>query len=207
VRKEDRGRYEDVFRPLSSSTAGPQYHDGHMRIRTLLRVVLPAVLCVQLAASSALAQDAIGSVPAARATIQQVAFITGRWAGMLGDRHFEQHWMAPLGPSMVAAYRNLQGGKPMLYELLAIEEQEGGLVLRIKHFAPGPGLASREAQGEAAEHRLVKVQGEVAVFESTGANATRITFSKPSNDELSIVVERTRDGQPVKTVFAYKQVK
>jgi hypothetical protein len=178
-----------------------------MRIRTLLRVVLPAVLCAQLAASSALAQDAIGSAPVATATIQQVAFITGRWAGMLGDRHIEQHWMAPLGPSMVAAYRNLQGEKPMLYELLAIEEQAGGLVLRIKHFAPGPGLASREAQGEAAEHRLVKVQGEVAVFESTGANATRITFSKPSNDELSIVVERTRDGQPVKTVFAYKQVK
>ena len=108
---------------------------------------------------------------------------------------------------MVAAYRNLQGDKPMLYELLAIEEQEGGLVLRIEHFAPGPGLASREAQHEAAEHRLVKVQGEVAVFESSGPNAVRVTFSKPSTDELSIVLERIRDGQPAKTVFLYTRVK
>ncbi|AMY08834.1 hypothetical protein LuPra_02040 [Luteitalea pratensis] len=178
-----------------------------MRFQTLLRVVLPAVLCTVVAASSSLAQDAIGTAPPAKATIQQVAFITGRWTGMLGDRHIEQHWMAPAGTSMVAAYRNLQGTKAMLYELLVIEEQEGGLVLRIKHFEPGPGLKSREPQGEAAEHRLVKVVGEVAVFESTGPNALRITFSKPSPDELSIVLDRMRDGQPVKTVFPYTRVK
>ena len=178
-----------------------------MRIPTLLRVVLPAVICAVVATSSSLAQDAIGTAPPATATIQQVAFITGRWTGMLGDRHIEQHWMAPAGTSMVAAYRNLQGTKAMLYELLVIEEQEGGLVLRIKHFEPGPGLKSREAQGEAAEHRLVKVAGEMAVFESTGPNAVRVTFSKPSQDELSIVLDRMRDGQPVKTVFPYTRVK
>ena len=169
--------------------------------------MLPAVLCSVVAASSVLAQDAIGTAPKATATIQQVAFITGRWSGTMGDRHVEQHWMAPVGSSMVAAYRNLQGTKPMLYEILVIEEQDGGLMLRIKHFAPGPGLASREAQGEAAEHRLVKVQGEVAVFESSGPNGARITFSKPAADQLSIAVERMRDGKPVKTVFPYTLVK
>jgi hypothetical protein len=178
-----------------------------MHIRPLSRVLLPAVLCTLLGSSSSFAQDAIGTAPPAKATITQVAWITGLWTGMLGDRHIEQHWMAPVGPSMVAAYRNLQGTKPMLYELLAIEEQDGGLVLRIKHFSPGPGLASREAQGEAAEHRLVKVQGEMAVFESTGTNAVRITFSKASPDALSIVVERMRDGQPSKTLFPYTRLK
>jgi hypothetical protein len=133
-----------------------------------------------------------------------VAFIAGQWYGKLGENLIEQHWMTPVGPSMVAAYRNLAGGtKPGLYEILAIEEQDGTLKLRIKHFAPGPGLASREAQGEAAEHTLVKVQGEMAVFESTGPNALRITFSKPSKDALNIVLDRVRDGKPTQTVFAY----
>lgn len=175
-----------------------------MRIRSLLRVALPAVLATMLAVPSASAQDAIGTAPPAQATIQQVAFIAGQWYGKLGENLIEQHWMTPVGPSMVAAYRNLAGGtKPGLYEILAIEEQDGTLKLRIKHFAPGPGLASREAQGEAAEHTLVKVQGEMAVFESTGPNALRITFSKPSKDALNIVLDRVRDGKPTQTVFAY----
>jgi hypothetical protein len=175
-----------------------------MRIRTVLRVALPAVLATMLAVPSASAQDAIGTAPPAQATIQQVAFIAGQWYGKLGENLIEQHWMTPVGPSMVAAYRNLAGGtKPGLYEILAIEEQDGTLKLRIKHFAPGPGLASREAQGEAAEHTLVKVQGEMAVFESTGPNALRITFSKPSKDALNIVLDRVRDGKPTQTVFAY----
>src|SRR6478752_6234451 len=98
-----------------------------MRIATLLRVLLPAVLCTVVAASSSIAQDSLGTAPPAKATIKDVAFITGRWAGMQGDRRIEQHWMAPAGTSMVAAHRNLQGTKPMLYELLVIEEQDGGL--------------------------------------------------------------------------------
>ncbi len=177
-----------------------------MHIRSLSRIVLPAVLCAALAAPS-FAQTPIGSAPAAKATIQQVAFIAGAWTGTLGDRTIEQHWMTPLGTSMIAMYRNVQGTEPKLYELLAIEQQGDGLVLRIKHFTPGTGLAGRQPQGEAIEHRLVKVEGQTAVFEGTGANPNRVTFTRKSADALDIVVERTRDGQVVSTVFPYTRVK
>lgn len=178
-----------------------------MHIRTFSRVVLPAVLCTVLAASSSLAQDsAIGTAPAAKATIQQVAFISGQWTGTLGDRHIEQHWMAPVGTSMVAAYRNVQGTEPKLYELLVIEQEGDGLMLRIKHFTPGPGLAGRQPQGESINHRLVKVEGQTAVFEGTGENPTRVTFSRKSANALDIIVGRARDGKIVDTVFAYRKV-
>lgn len=177
-----------------------------MHIRTLSRVVVPAVLCTLLAASSSFAQDsAIGTAPAAKATIQQVAFIAGQWTGTLGDRHIEQHWMTPIGTSMVAAYRNVQGTEPKLYELLVIEQEAGGLVLRIKHFAPGQGLAGRQPQGESVNHRLVKVEGQTAVFEGTGENPARVTFTRKSADALDIVVSRLRDGKIVDTVFAYRK--
>src|SRR5262245_23130415 len=96
------------------------YHDADMRTRTLPRTLLPAVPCTLVAASSSLAQESIGTAPAAKATIQQVAFIAGQWTGTLGDRHIEQHRMTPVGTSMVAAYRNVQGTEPKLYELLVI---------------------------------------------------------------------------------------
>lgn len=178
-----------------------------MTIRTLSRVVLPAVLSTLLAASPSHAQDAaIGTAPAATATIQQVAFIAGQWTGTLGDRHIEQHWMAPVGTSMVAAYRNVQGNDPKLYELLVIEQEGTGLVLRIKHFNPGPGLAGRQPQGESVNHRLVKVSGQTAVFEGTGENPARVTFTRKGPDALDIIVGRLRDGKIAETVFAYKQV-
>lgn len=178
-----------------------------MQIRTLSRLVLPAVLCTALAASSFAQEPAIGTAPAAKATIQQVAFIAGQWTGTLGDRHIEQHWMTPVGTSMVAAYRNVQGTDPKLYELLVIEQEGDGLVLRIKHFNPGPGLAGRQPQGESVNHRLVKVDGQTAVFEGTGENPTRVTFTRKGPDALDIVVARARDGKIAETVFPYKLVK
>jgi hypothetical protein len=183
------------------------YHGADMRTRTSLRTLLPAVLCTFVAASSSLAQDSIGSAPPAKATIQQVAFIAGQWTGTLGDRHIEQHWMTPFGTSMVAAYRNVQGTEPKLYELLVIEQEGDGLVLRIKHFAPGAGLAGRQPQGESVNHRLVKVDGQTAVFEGTGENPARVTFTRKGPGALDIVVTRMSNGKLADTVFAYTQVK
>lgn len=169
------------------------------------RFALPLALTLCAAAPSfaqTAAPAAIGSTPAASATIQQVAFIAGQWRGTMGDRIIEQHWMAPLGPSMIAMFRNVQGTNPQLYEILAIEQEGSGLMLRIKHFNPGPGLAGRQPQGEAIEHRLVKVEGQTAVFEGTGQNPNRVIF-KRTGDKLDIVIERLRDGQLTQTVFPY----
>jgi hypothetical protein len=178
-----------------------------MRIRTLSRLALPAVLCTLLAASSSFGQDTIGTAPPVKATVQQLAFIAGQWQGMLGDRHIEQHWMAPVGTSMVAAYRNVQGTEPKLYELLVIEQEGDALMLRIKHFTPGPGLAGRQPQGESINHRLVKLEGQTAVFEGTGENPTRVTFTRKAADALDIIVSRVRDGKIADTVFPYTRAK
>lgn len=176
------------------------------RIRSAASVALAALLSVPTFAQTSTGA-AIGSAPPASATIQHVAFIAGQWTGTLGDRHIEQHWMAPQGTSMIAAYRNLQGTEPKLYELLAIEQDGSGLVLRIKHFAPGAGLAGRQPQGESIDHRLVKVEAQTAIFEGTGANPNRVIFTRKGADALDITVERMRDGQLQRTVFAYTRVR
>ena len=145
--------------------------------------------------------------PPAKATIDQVAWISGAWNGTLGDRTIEQHWMAPLGGSMVAMYRSVRDNKPTLYELLAIETDGPGLVLRIKHFAPGAGLVGQEAKEESMNHTLVRIENRKAVFEaSTPTGPVRVTFSSPDPAALSIVVERQREGKPVSTDFNYKRI-
>src|SRR5688572_21205463 len=113
---------------------------------------------IALLATAAVAEaQGTGSPVPAKASVDQVAWISGAWSGTLGDRTIEQHWMTPLGTSMVGMYRSIRDNKVTLYELLAIEQDGEGLALRIKHFAPGAGLVSQEAKDESANHALVSI--------------------------------------------------
>ena len=156
----------------------------------------------------AFAQQETPAPPAARATVDQLAWVTGAWTGTLGERTIEQHWSAPLAGSIIAMYRSIRGGKPTLYELLAMENEGDGVVLRIKHFAPGPGLVSQEAKDESMNHTLVSLDGRTAVFVGgAAANPVRITFRSPDSATLNITVERQRDGKPASTEFKYTRIK
>ena len=176
-------------------------------IARFLMVVAAGIVGMTALASAqtAPAAGAIGSAPRAKATIAQVGFIAGPWGGMLGDRKIEQHWMTPAATSMVGMYRSIQNDKATLYELLAIEQEGDGLMLRIKHFVPGAGLAGREEKS--VDHALVRVEGRTAVFEGIGENPTRVTFTSPDPGSLTITVERMRDGKLVPTDFKYTRVK
>lgn len=147
------------------------------------------------------------AVTPTRATVQQLAWIAGAWSGTLGDRIIEQHWSAPSGNSMVAMYRSIRNDQAQLYELLAIEQEGDAVVLRIKHFAPGPGLVGREAKDESINHTLVRLDGRTATFQGTGVdNPARVSFSSPDAQTLTIVVERLREGVPASTEFKYTRL-
>lgn len=165
-----------------------------------------AVTCgVLLAAGPAVMHGQ--TTPPARATVDQLAWVAGAWTGTLNDRTIEQHWSAPRAGTIIAMYRSIRGAEPTLYELLAMENEGGGVVLRIKHFKPGPGLVGQEAQDESRNHTLVKIEERTAVFEGDDArNPVRITFSSPDRATLNITVERQRDGKPVSTQFNYTRI-
>jgi hypothetical protein len=189
-----------------------------MRVPRMLLAVACGVLMVvaslkaqpsaaQPPPSAATAPPAAQAPPPFKATVDQLAWVRGAWTGTLGERTVEQHWSAPLGGSIIAMYRSIQANRATLYELLAIEQEGEGVVLRIKHFAPGPGLVSREAKDESANNRLVSLDGRTAVFHGgDAANPVRITFNSPDSATLNIVSERQRDGKPVATEFKYKRI-
>jgi hypothetical protein len=164
------------------------------------------VLIALLAAAATAAAQGSGAPAPAKASVDQLAWISGAWSGTLGDRTIEQHWMTPLGTSMVGMYRSIRDNKATLYEILAIEQDGEGVALRIKHFAPGAGLVSQEAKDESANHALVALEPRKAVFAAaTATGPVRVTFSSPDSSSLTIVVERHREGKPVATEFKYKK--
>jgi hypothetical protein len=176
-----------------------------MRIQNTLPIVICGAL---LAGAAAHGQAPAAAAPPLKASVDQLGWVAGAWTGTLGERTIEQHWSAPRAGSIVAMYRSIQGNRATLYELLAIEQEGEGVVLRIKHFAPGPGLVSREAKDESADSRLVSLDGRKAVFEGgDAANPVRITFTSPDPSTLNIVTERRRDGKPASTEFKYTRIK
>jgi hypothetical protein len=174
-----------------------------------IRTILATALCGLAAMAAAVTVSAQAPAPAApvKATVEQLAWVAGAWTGKLGQRTVEQHWSAPLGGSIIAMYRSIQADKATLYELLAIEQEGENVVLRIKHFAPGPGLVSQEAKDESVNQTLVKLEDRLAVFEGgTPASPVRITFTSPDPSTLNITVARQRNGAPVSTEFKYTRI-
>jgi hypothetical protein len=165
------------------------------------------LLTAAVAAPAAGQQAAEVSGTPVKATVDQLAWVAGAWTGTLGDRTIEQHWSAPLAGSIIAMYRSIRNGRPTLYELLAIEQEGDGVVLRIKHFAPGAGLVGQEAKDESMNHALVHLESRKAVFEGgTAGSPVRVTFTSPDPAALTIVVERQRDGKPIATEFKYSRL-
>lgn len=178
-----------------------------MIIQRLFRTVLFGVLVAAAPVAAHGQTPAAGPAPA-KASVDQLAWVTGAWTGKLGERTIEQHWSAPLAGSIIAMYRSIQGNRATLYELLAIEQDGEGVVLRIKHFTPGAGLVGQEAKDESMNHALIRIEGRTAVFEGgPAASPTRITFTHPDPDTLNISVARERNGKPVSTEFKYTRIK
>lgn len=148
------------------------------------------------------------AVTPAKARLEQLAWIAGAWTGKLGERTIEQHWSAPAAGTIVAMYRSILGDRTTLYELLAMEQQGDTVALRIKHFAPGPGLVSQEAKDQSNDHTLISVDGKTAVFQGgTAESPVQVRFHSPEADALDITVTRQRNGAPASTEFKYRRIK
>lgn len=73
------------------------------------------------------------AVPASAATLDDLAFMEGRWENE--DRTIAEWWMPGDGRAMVGSFRWTMEERSVL-EFLVIEQTETGPVYRFKHFNP-----------------------------------------------------------------------
>lgn len=65
---------------------------------------------------------------AARATMNDAAWLSGLWIGAMGASTTEERWTPPAGGSMIALSRTLRNDVLTAFEFLCITERDGGLV-------------------------------------------------------------------------------
>ena len=130
------------------------------------------------------------------ATLSDLSWFTGRWIDDAGGNLSEETWTAPSGDSMQGMWRYVVGGKTQIYEILTVTAEDGGLVMRLRHF--DPKLVGREDKATPVVLKLVASKDRSAVFEGPEVGAStpglvRLTYARPNDGTLVVTLDK--DGK------------
>ena len=126
------------------------------------RARVTAVVLALLVSSPASAEAPAPASAPAKATLQDVAFLSGHWVDASEKHLSEEVWTAPSGDSMIGMWRLVADGKVRLFELLSLKQEGEGVVLRIRHF--DPSFVSREEKTTPVALPLVERRERFARF-------------------------------------------
>lgn len=129
-----------------------------------------------------------------QANINDVAWISGYWQGEIWGGQSEEIWSAPLAGSMMASFKFAAEQQVKFYELITLFEQDGSLVLRLKHFSSE--LKGWEEKDQYMEFKLVKLEPQAAYFEG-------YTYRLVSPNELHVFVVIDDEGTQSETKFVF----
>ncbi len=136
------------------------------------------------------------------ASIDQLSWMTGNWAGQLGPNQLEENWIATEGGSIAAMVRMTGGGSTSMFEMITIEESNGTLVLHIQQWDPG-----FEPRTDAAQEMILEeITANSVKFRavSEGGMAT-LGYSHPDAESFIIHVGRP-DGSTLDIPLAKRSI-
>ncbi|MES2456104.1 MAG: DUF6265 family protein [Bacteroidota bacterium] len=139
-------------------------------------------------------------------SVADVAFIQGKWKAITPEgQSIEGVWLAPEGGNILGFMRMMKGAKADLYEILAYEQTEQGLVSMVKHFKPG--LVGLEEKDKQDRYNFVEASKDRAIFEKD-SGGLRILYEKRSADQFVIARGNEQDGKWVfKDLFVFNRTK
>jgi hypothetical protein len=124
------------------------------------------------------------SAPAA--TVEDVAWLAGRWVGEGFGKRFEEYWSAPSAGTMLGTFKLLDGDRVDFYEIMELAVTNGRLGLKVKHFSRD--FVAWEDKSEYVHFKLVALEDHAAHFAG-------ISFYRLSDDALeAYIVMRRGDG-------------
>lgn len=154
----------------------------------LLRLIMTVAACATAAAGLAAQNERL-----ARATIAQMAWLSGTWSGEGGPVSFEERWTPAAGGAMLAVARTLKGDRMVAFEFLRIVERDGGLVYIAQPNGRPP-----------TEFRLTAITSDSATFENPAHDFPKmIQYSKRADGTLEA---RISDGGTKSQSFVFRRV-
>jgi hypothetical protein len=130
------------------------------------------------------------------AEISDVSWLSGYWRGTGFGGDLEEIWSRPAGDRMHGIFTLATGGKPVFSEAMQLVEEDGSLVLKVKHF--NPDFTGWEEKDDFVRFRLVRLSENEAYFHG-------LTFRRNS-DTLVISIVMTRDGERTEHELAFERI-
>jgi len=113
------------------------------------------------------------------ATVDDAAWLAGRWVGEGLGGQIEEAWAPPAGGHMVGHFRLVRDGAPAIYEIELVDVFNGALRMRVKHF--GPDFVGWEDKGEWHSFEGGAVNGNEILFDD-------LALHHPARNELIITL-------------------
>lgn len=136
---------------------------------------------------------------APQAKIEQLAWMAGHWIGEGLGGVCEEVWSPAADGAMMGMFRLIREGKVVFYEFQTLVEQDGSLVLKLKHFHPD--LVGWEEKDGMVRFPLVHVEKDAVWFRG-------LTYRKDSDGTLSIFLRlRGKDGVVQEVPFSLRREK
>lgn len=148
---------------------------------------------LKLAKSLALACALFAAACAAQAqtthpvTIDDAAWLAGRWVGEGFGGEMEEAWAPPVGGQMIGHFRYWRDGQPQFYEFMVLDVVEGGVRMRLKHF--NPDYSAWEDRETWTTFEPVSVSPDAIVFNG-------LTIRREGEDRMVMTI-RIRRGETV----------
>ncbi len=132
-----------------------------------------------------------------KATMAEVEWLAGSWLGSGLGGVSEEIWSKPQGGVMMGVYRLIVKDKPVFYEMMMLVEQEGTIVLRLKHFHPN--FVGWEEKDKTVDFKFVSKNGN-------RINFSGLTFERVDDKNLRIYLAlKQKDGSVREELFTMKR--
>lgn len=119
------------------------------------------------------------------ASVEDLSWMTGNWAGQLGPNQLEENWIKVEGSSIAAMVRMTGNDATSMFEMITIEEVDGSLELHIQQF--DPGFVARTPEPQKMELSEITENSVHFVAVSEGGMAS-LGYSNPDPDSFIIHV-------------------
>lgn len=136
------------------------------------------------------------NAPRPAASIAQLSWLAGSWEGEAFDGQTEEIWTPPSAGSMTGIFKLMHGDESSLYEFMLIVEDEGSLVIRLKHY--NNDFSAWEEKDGYISFPLVRLEGETAYFDG-------LTYKRIDNDRMTVFLAVSSEEGVREEVFHYRR--
>lgn len=139
----------------------------------------------------------LGDRPSPPATLADAGWLAGHWVGDGLGGVSEETWSSARGGTMMGTYRLLKDGKPVFYEFLLLAEENGTLVMKLKHF--NPDFSGWEEKANFVTFKLVAVEPRAVHFDG-------LSYLREGDDEMRIyLLLKDKEGKVREEVFKLRR--